>query len=71
MNKMRSMLGSAVVVASIVAATARADDFPDGDSAPSEYATAVRNNVGQIVFWECSGKCNTGDVCCRVRPANP
>jgi hypothetical protein len=61
----------AAVFAAVVCveAVARADEQPgdgDGEFGPTnQLAEAVRNQVGQVLYWECAGKCSKGDTCCR------
>lgn len=76
---MRNRWFSAVALTLILgaAAAARADELPDagdGDNPfgpKNQLSEAVKNSVGQVIYWECAGPCDKGDTCCRPTYIHP
>ena len=56
----------ALSVGSALSAGAEELEENEGGEAPkNEFASPIKNSVGQTIGCECSGECKKGDKCCR------
>ncbi len=74
-NRWYRLLVLAAVLGSSAVANAEELELDSGGDNPfgptNQLSEAKKNDLGQTMHWECAGKCQKGDTCCRPIYVHP